>query len=253
VLGAAIGMVAFKCLLNVLAGLANRWSVPGSIQLGFLLGQGGEFTLVLFAFPAVSGMVDPDLLAILVSAIAISLALTPMVSNIGRKLAGKLRQGPPDQKIAGDDAPVVIIGLGPAGRAVADALTLHEVKYLAVEADMERFEKAIADGYHVQHAEAGNPRSWDAMGMAKRELVVISTGNHELSRELTPLVEERLPGVTRIAALRSPEGIASFGELGIPAVDVAADGGIDTLIEAVFERLGIVRARQAPPLLEAAA
>ncbi len=253
VVGAAIGLIVFKCLLNVVAGLINRWSVPGSIQLGFLLGQGSEFALVIFAIPAVAGLIAPELLAVLVTAIAISLAATPLVSNLGRKLAGKLRQGPPDQKMAGDDAPAVIIGLGPAGRAVADALTLHEVDYLAVEADRERFELALADGYHVHHAVASDPRSWDAMGMAKRDVVVISTGNAELSRQLTPLVEERLPGVTRIAALRGAEAIGEFAAMGIPAVDVASHGGMDALIDAVFETLKIERNREAPSVLEAAA
>lgn len=253
VIGAAIGLIVLKCLLNVLAGLINRWSVPGSIQLGFLLGQGSEFALVIFAIPAVAGLIAPESLAVLVTAIAISLAVTPLVSNIGRKLAGKLRQGPPDEKMAGDDAPVVIIGLGPAGRAVADALSLHEVDYLAVEADMERFELALADGYHVHHAVASDPRSWDAMGMAKRELVVISTGNASLSRQLTPLVEERLPGVTRIAALRGPEAIEEFAAMKIPAVDVAAESGMDVLVDTVFDRLGISRNRETPPIHKAAA
>ncbi len=253
VIAAAIGLIVFKCLLNVLAGLINRWSVPGSIQLGFLLGQGSEFALVIFAIPAVAALIAPESLAVLVTAIAISLAVTPLVSNIGRKLAGKLRQGPPDEKMAGDDAPVVIIGLGPAGRAVADALTQHEVDYLAVEADMKRFELALADGYHVHHAVASDPRSWDAMGMAKRELVVISTGNANLSRQLTPLVEERLPGVTRVAALRGPDAIEEFAAMGIPAVDVAADGGMDVLVDTVFDGLGITRKREAAMPQKAAA
>jgi hypothetical protein len=47
----------------------------------------------------------------LVTAIAISLAVTPPVSNLGRKLAGRLRAGPGDTKLAGDNAPVLLIGL----------------------------------------------------------------------------------------------------------------------------------------------
>lgn len=243
VIAAAIGLIVLKCFFNVLAGLANQWSVPGSIQLGFLLGQGSEFALVLFALPAVAGLVEPRLISVLITAIAISLAVTPLVSNLGRKLAGKLRAGPPDQKLAGDDAPVVIIGLSPAGRAVADALAFNEVGYLAVEADPERFEFALADGYHVHQANPADPRSWDALGMGKREVVLVATGNTEISRELTPLVQERLPDITRIIALRGSEAVEEFTELGMRPIDVSSSHGIELLVDAVFNAIDIERKR----------
>jgi len=241
---AAVGMIALKCLFNVIAGLANRWSVPGSIQLGFLLGQGSEFALVIFALPAVAGLVEPRLISIMVTAIAISLAVTPAISNVGRKLAGKLRAGPPDKKLAGDDAPVVIIGLSPAGRAVADALSYNDIGYLAVEPNPERFEIAVADGYHVHQANPADPRSWDAMGMGKREVVVIATNNVGVSRELTPLVQERLPGIARVIALPGPDGLDEFAELGMLPVDVKAPRGEEQIIEMVFQALG--RERKLP-------
>ncbi|MDJ0642010.1 MAG: cation:proton antiporter [Erythrobacter sp.] len=243
VIAAATGLIVLKCFFNVLAGLANRWSVPGSIQLGFLLGQGSEFALVLFAMPAVAGLVEPRLISVFVTAIAISLAVTPLVSNLGRKLAGKLRAGPPDKKLEGDDAPVVIIGLSPSGRAVADALAFNDVGYLAVEANPEQFETALADGYHVHQANPADPRSWDALSMGKREVVLVATGNTEISRELTPLVEERLPGITRMIALRGSEAIEEFTELGMLPVDVTSAHGLELLVDAVFKAIDVERKR----------
>ncbi|MEM7701212.1 MAG: cation:proton antiporter [Pseudomonadota bacterium] len=238
VIAAAIALITLKCGFNVLAGLANRWSVPGSIQLGFLLGQGSEFALVLFALPALAGLVEPRLISILVTAIAISLAVTPVVSNIGRKLAGKLRRGPPDQKLAGDNAPVVIIGLGDTGRAVADALSYSEIEYVGLEPRAEQFESALADGYHVLQANPADPRSWEALSMESREVVLIATGNVSISRELTPLVQERLPDVTRILAVPSSAEIEEFDALGMVPVDMSASGGLERIIEAVFAALG---------------
>ncbi len=238
---AAVGMITLKCLLNVLAGLANRWSVPGSIQLGFLLGQGSEFALVLFAIPAVAGLVESDFLAILVTAIAISLAVTPLISNIGRRLAGKLRAGPPDQKLEGDDAQVVIIGLGPVGRAVADALRFNAVSYLAVEPNVERFETAVADGYEVHQVNPGDPRSWEPLGMAKRDVVVIATGNVSISRELTPLIDERMPDIDRIIAVPSADYLDEFSKLGLLPVDMSASGSTERIVELVFAKLGVER------------
>lgn len=247
VIAAAIGLIAVKCGLNVVAGLANRWSVPGSIQLGFLLGQGSEFALVLFAIPAVAGLIEPRLLSIIVTAIAISMAATPWISNIGRKIAGKLRRGPADDKMEGDDAPVIIIGLGRSGRAVADALSYNKIGYFAVEPDADRFELAVADGYKVHRANPADPRSWDALGMGKREIVVVATGNAQASRELTPLIEEVMPSLTRIIALPGHETKEEFEELGMLPVDVSTEGGIERIVEMVFSELD--EERRIPPEL----
>lgn len=244
VLLAAAGLIALKCALNVVAALVNRWSVPGSIQLGFLLGQGSEFTLVLLALPAVAGLADPRLVSTLVTAIAISLAVTPPVATIGRKLAGRLRAGPPDAKLAGDDAPVVIIGLTQAGRAVADALAFNGIGYLAIDPDHTRFQIALADGYHVHQANPADPRSWDAIGMGRRELVVVATGNGAISRELTPLVQERLPGIARIVATSDENAEEDYAALGIVTVDTSAPRGAERMVELVFGALG--RERRLP-------
>lgn len=240
-IAAALALIALKCGFNVLAGLANRWSVPGSIQLGFLLGQGSEFALVLFALPALAGLVEPRLISILVTAIAISLAVTPIVSNLGRKLAGKLRRGPPDEKLAGDNAPVVIIGLGDTGRAVADALAYNEVDYIGLESNGTAYETALADGYHVLQANPADPRSWDALSMGMREVLVIATGNVSISRELTPLVDERFPDMTRILAVPSAHEIEEFDALGMVPIDMSTSGGTERIIEAVFAALDIER------------
>jgi CPA2 family monovalent cation:H+ antiporter-2 len=243
-----LAMIALKCAFNFGAALVNRWSVPGSIQLGFLLGQGSEFTLVLLALPAVAGLAEPRLVSALVTAIAISLAVTPLISNIGRKLAGRLRQGPPDAKLAGDDAPVMIIGMSSAGRSVADALAFNGVGYLALDPDHDRFQMALADGYHVLNANPADPRSWDAIGIERRQVLVIATGATDASRELTPLVEQRMPGLTRIIAVPDADAASEMAALGLLAVDMSLSGGAERLIDLTFAALGRERALPVPGL-----
>jgi CPA2 family monovalent cation:H+ antiporter-2 len=252
VLGLTLAMIALKCSFNVAAGLLNRWSVPGSIQLGFLLGQGSEFTLVLLALPAVAGLAEPRLVSALVTAIAISLAVTPLISNIGRKLAGRLRAVPPDARLAGDDAPVLIIGMTPSGRALADALEYNAVRYLALEADHDRFEIALADGYHVHRANPADPRSWDAIGMDRRRVLVVATGATDISRELTPLAQHRMPGTARIIAAPGPDDLQGLADLGMTPVDMSLSGGGERLIELVFAALDRTRALPVPGLARTA-
>jgi CPA2 family monovalent cation:H+ antiporter-2 len=188
----------------------------------------------------------------LVTAIAISLAVTPLVSNVGRKVAGRLRAGPPDAKLAGDDAPVLIIGMTPAGRALADALAYNAIRYLAIEPDHDRFQTALADGYHVHRANPADPRSWDAIGMDRRRVLVIATGQVQASREVTPLARERLPDVTRVIAVPDADAAEEFAALGLVPVDMSLSGGGERLIELVFAALDHERALPVPGLARAA-
>jgi CPA2 family monovalent cation:H+ antiporter-2 len=248
VVGVTAGLIALKCAFNVAAALLNRWSVPGSIQLGFLLGQGSEFTLVLLALPAVAGLAEARLVSAMVTAIAISLAVTPLVSNIGRKLAGRLRAGPPDAKLAGDDAPVLIIGMTPAGRAVADALAFNAIAYLALEADHDRFQLALADGYHVHRANPADPRSWEAIGIDRRQVLLVATGQTDVSREVTPLAQQRMPGLSRIIAVPGPEEASEMATLGLLPVDMSTSGAGERLTDLVFAAIGRERALPVPGL-----
>lgn len=239
VLVTAALLIGVKCVANVVAGLLFRWSLPGSFQLGFLLGQGSEFAFVLFALPAVEGLLGSRTIAVAVAAIALSLVLTPAVSQAGRSFAGKLRTGPPDRKLPGDDAPVVILGLGESGRAVADALRKRGVGYLAVESDRERFEQAVADGYDVHYAAIGDPRGWEALGMARRRAAVLSPQQVQRVRELTPMVREYLPGLTRFVAVEGTDHHADLYEDGAYPVDISTAAGSAALVDAVFRELEI--------------
>ena len=241
ILAAAGALVTLKCSFNILAGLANRWSVPGSTQLGFLLGQGSEFALVLFSMPAVAALFGTEALAIVVSAIAVSLALTPAISNLGRKIAGKLRQGPPDQKLAGDDAAILILNLAETGRRVADILEDAEVSYMAIESNRERFETALADGYPVHFAPVGDPRSWQAIGVAKRLAVVVTQANMDRVREISPLIRDHAPDLMRIIAVDGMEEVPDLADDQAVLIDVSDPDGAEHLADEVLEMLGIER------------
>ena len=87
----AFGIIALKSAGNILASLAFRWSVPGSVQLGVLMAGGSEFAFVVFAMPGVRAAIGDATVAQLIAAVALTLAVTPFLAYIGRDIAGRLR------------------------------------------------------------------------------------------------------------------------------------------------------------------
>jgi CPA2 family monovalent cation:H+ antiporter-2 len=84
-------LLAIKIIANAAASLIFRWSVPGSVQISFLLAQGSEFAFVILSLPQVRAMIGSDRSAVLVTAVALTLAVTPNLAELGRSIAGRLR------------------------------------------------------------------------------------------------------------------------------------------------------------------
>jgi Kef-type K+ transport system membrane component KefB/Trk K+ transport system NAD-binding subunit len=238
-------LLGIKGILVFLTARALGMPERGAVQLGSLLSQGSEFAFVVFAMPALKTSLGTDLSAVLMATVAASLALTPLLAGIGHRIATRLAAQdivscaaaasvPPSEL-----EPVVIFGMGEVGRRVADGLEAHGIPYTAVEMDHERFVKANADGYPVAFGDLGDLRLMETLQIAGRSTVAVTIARYELSRELTPVLRERYPRLTRFVAVDSEEEKARFDGLGMRAVvSRSFPKGLD-LAAAVLKEHGI--------------
>lgn len=223
VLAAVVALLVAKTGLVIAAARLNGWSRAGSIQLGFLLGQGSEFALVVFAAPGVASALGSEAVAVLVAAVAISLAVTPVWARAGLALAktvaarGRAPGEAPKAK-AVDDRPILLFGMNDVGRLAADALRAHGVPHVAIEVDPDRFLAATADGYSVTYGDPADLRLMDAIGGTRARAVAIAVPRYEISRELTPIVLERYPDLGRFVAVADETDRDRHAALGMKAV-----------------------------------
>src|SRR6202021_3094173 len=94
--GPAILLIATLILVgkigsNMAASLIFRWSTPGSMQLGFLIAQASEFAFVILSLPMVRTRLGEKTSSVPTVSVALTLAATPTVADVGRRLAGALR------------------------------------------------------------------------------------------------------------------------------------------------------------------
>ena len=176
VIGVAAGLMAAKVVSNAAAARAFCWSSPGSVQLGFLLAQGSEFTFVVLSLPSVRALIGEARVSIVVAAVALSLAVAPNIAGIGRVLAGRLRRH--DAAVANPEleqqdcaAPVPIVGMGRIGRTLAKGLTAFGIAYVAIE---RRLREAIADGYVAVFGDLSDLRLWQPVAIASRKIGVLT-------------------------------------------------------------------------------
>jgi len=224
ILGFLTALVVIKAVLVAAAVRAFGWSMPGAVQLGFLLAQGSEFVFVIVAMPTLRSALGEGPVAVIIMGVAASLALTPSLATLGNRLARALRSRSSAEVSLSETsrrsttAPVVVFGMGEVGRCVADALEANGLAYDAVEMDHERFLAASADGYRVAFGDLSDVRLMETLAMAERSKVVVTVVRYEVSRALTPIMRDRYPRLIRFIAVENDEDRARFEAIGLRAV-----------------------------------
>jgi Kef-type K+ transport system membrane component KefB len=238
-------LIASKVVLVFITARVLGMSRRAAVQLGFLLSQGSEFAFVIFGMPALTGVLGHELSAILMTTVAASLALTPPLAALGYRIgtwlasrelaASRAAEAPRPSELP----PVVIFGMGEVGRRVADGLEAHGIPYTAVEMEHERFIRANADGYRVAFGDLGDLRLVETLQIAERSTVVVTIARYELSRELTPILRERYPRLTRFVSVENDAEKARFDALGMRAIVTRSfPKGLD-LAAAVLKEHGV--------------
>jgi CPA2 family monovalent cation:H+ antiporter-2 len=244
VIGVAVLLLAVKILTNAAASLAFRWSVPGSTQLGFLLAQGSEFAFVILSLPPVRRLVGGQASSVLIAAVALTLAATPSLAEVGRSLAGGMRRRAAraaDPELVPRDvaAPVFIAGMGRVGRTLADSLHEFGIGYAAIERDDKRLREAVADGYSVVFGDIGDPRIWEPVALHGRRLNVLTAPSFEVSQGVSPIARARYPDLKRIAVVHTDADAERFRSIGVqPVIDRSVPPGLD-LTALVLSELGV--------------
>jgi CPA2 family monovalent cation:H+ antiporter-2 len=199
VFGAALGLIAIKAALTY--GLARAFKIANrpAMQIGLLLGPGGEFSFVVLGAATTLGVIGGPNAEIALIAAAVTMASTPVLSALGRQL-GKRMATPPKpvdpallQPFDLEDAPrVIIVGYGRVGQVVAEMLKAHDVEFIAVDSDVDVVTKARQDGARVYFGDATNPLFLERTGLrTARALVVTMDAGPQVEEVVSAARKER--------------------------------------------------------------
>ncbi len=157
------GAVIGKGLVVTLALRVMRVPWPSALAAGIALAQIGEFSFVL-ADLSRGNLLDGDLFQLVVSVTIVTLALTPYLVAGAPRMAAWLtrRRGHPAPSAAPGDEPdagghVLVIGFGPTGQAVADALAQCMGDVQVIDLNPRLLAEARRRGYRTHLGDAAHP------------------------------------------------------------------------------------------------
>lgn len=235
-----IGLLALKSLILFTIGRLARETLGSSLMLAGVLAQGGEFAFVIFTLAVQSNLLDSHVRDVLIVAITLSMALTPVLVVLFARLAPKAKTSTPVyDPIGEDDIPrVIIAGFGRFGQIVARVLRANKIHFTAIESSIEQVEISRRFGSHIYY---GDPTRSDLLRAAhteKAELFIVATDDPETNIRTARLVRRMYPNLKVYARARNRQHAYRLMDLGAHVVRETFHSSL-VLAEEALAQLGM--------------
>ncbi|HUC52212.1 MAG TPA: cation:proton antiporter [Xanthobacteraceae bacterium] len=243
-LAAVAGLVVVKTLLVMGLGKLFRLSSATSVEMGFLLGPGGEFAFVGLGMASALGLIEARLAGAALAVTSITMALTPALSFAGRHIGARLRAGTPAatelaaRPTAGSKH-AIVVGYGRVGKLICTMLKQHGIPFIAADSDASTVTRDRRDGHDVYFGDASDDKFLEICGLADAAGVIITIHNHNLIDEVVEHVRVKRPDVLIISRARDADHARHLYQLGATdAVPETVEASLQ-LSEAALVGLGI--------------
>jgi len=187
-------LVLCKSLLVLLAGRLMGERKRDSMAAGIMLSQVGEFGFVLLALALHHGLLDQQLVSLLIGIGIISIAMTPWLVTQAHSLARSLTdpalltRSEVAQSGLSKNQHVIIAGFGRAGQTCARFLKIEEIPFLALDLDPERVSEAKLAGEQVAFGDASRRDILLAAGLLRARLVIITFDDRKRVEAMLALI-----------------------------------------------------------------
>jgi monovalent cation:H+ antiporter-2, CPA2 family len=173
--------------------LVVRQFVPNTrkaLRTGIVVSLGGEFGFALLTLLLKGRSVDPGLVQALLTTIALSMLLGPLIVRYNGRIADLLLRRPTVEpsEVALETAAtrelaqrehVIICGFGRVGQNLARVLEKHGFEYIALDLDPFRVRDARQAGDPVVYGDAAEPGVLRGLGLDRASVVVVSFAGPE--------------------------------------------------------------------------
>jgi len=242
--GAVAGLIGVKSLLII--GLARlfRLSWPVAVEMGLLLGAGGEFAFVTLVMAAGSNLIDRSTASFALTVTSVTMALIPLLSHLARRFASRLRAAgaTPSELMmrpTGRQRHAIVVGYGRVGKVVCALLKEHGIPYIAADSDASTVTRDRREGHDVYYGDAADPKFLEICGLADAAGVIITIHTHHLIDDIVEHVRAMRPDVLIVTRARDADHARHLYRLGATdAVPEAIEASLQ-LSEAALVGLGL--------------
>lgn len=196
------GLLFVKTSVIAVAALAFGLSIGSSLRTGLLLSQGGEFAFVIYGLGMRVGVVPKDLGRLMLLVVALSMAMTPLLADIGRRISSSLERKRGLIGVRMEDADtadardfVMVAGYGRVGQSVCEMLDAKLVRYMAFDMSPTRVIDARNKGLPIFFGDARRPEVLRSAGVERARAIVVTLDDPEQALDAVQNIRREFEGV----------------------------------------------------------
>ncbi|HEX6832420.1 MAG TPA: monovalent cation:proton antiporter-2 (CPA2) family protein [Rudaea sp.] len=216
-----VGMIVIKSAVLIGIGkISGKLDVTEIVRLAAVLAGGGEFAYVVFNLAQQYDLLDATQRNVLVVAVTVSMALTPLAVIAAGKWA---EQRKPDKVREFDEIPdenprVIIAGYGRVGQIIARILRAQHIEFTALESSVEQVDFSRQFGSNIYFGDPSRPELLRAARADRAEVFVLATDDPEANIRTARIVRRMYPHLKIVARARNRQHAFRLMDLNIDDV-----------------------------------
>jgi len=201
-LGLAAGVLVLKSAVVIAVVLAWRRPWDEAVATGLCLSQIGEFGFLLAMIAVQRQLIDSETFQLFLTASILTLGLTPELVRLAalarQRAAQEGRTAEAGERSAVD---AVIVGLGPAGKAVAHALDQGGYSYVVIELNLRTVEEHRTQ-LPILLGDARQAPILQAAGISRARILVVTLPDPAASSQIIGVARSLNPKLRVLARSR---------------------------------------------------
>ena len=213
-----IALIALKVILTTAICLLFRNKIGISLNSALLISQTGEFAFILFELASKQGIMDNMTFQNLSLVVGLSMAVTPFLANIGKKIEQHYNKKK-YKKLKEVDIPnaenkVIIAGFGRVGQTVAKILDKENVSYIAIDYDAPLVSKHFKNKSPIYFGNIFNMDLLKSIEVDQSTTIVLALSEQKLLNKSVKMLKHHFPDTTLIVRAVDMEHAQKIKNLG---------------------------------------
>ncbi len=211
-----LSLISIKSVVLYFLGRVHGLDNRSACLLAATLSQGGEFAFVILTVAISHHFLDQELNSLMILAVSLSMALTPLLYLIVDKLASPPKEEQREEEIAPEQHnPIIIAGFGRVGQIIARVLSIKKIPFTALESHYEQVDFVRLYGNKIYYGDASRLEVLKAAGIANAEILVLALQDIEASINITRLVRRNYPHIKIFARARNRKHAHLLMDVGV--------------------------------------
>lgn len=218
-------LIALKSIVILAACriMSIGWST--TIRLMLMLATGGEFAFVIFLPMQQNGLLSFELQQTLLLSVSLSMALTPLLAFLGRKLSSKLVKisgkhltEVESRETASMQEHVILIGFGRVGQTVAKLLSQHLIPYVAIDLNMKKVNVGRKQGLSVFFGDARRSEIFKTLGIDRASSIVLTLDTQSTVSRCVMMLKRQFPNIALFVRAQDVEQAKKLEKAGAKVI-----------------------------------